>query len=101
MMPATMVVPAMVVAVPPATRLGFTRSERAAQQKRYERANDDLHRVNSLFGGAHLLGLHDVLSLGPGLVDNAIGADDRSLGRNRLFIDNRAFLGLYVSHDVV
>jgi hypothetical protein len=61
----------MVVAVPPASCLGLRWSKRAAQQKRYERANNDFHRVGSLFGGAHLLGLHDVLRFRPGLVDNA------------------------------
>lgn len=43
MMPATMVVPAMVVAIPPAPRLSFGCKNYASEQECCERTNDDLH----------------------------------------------------------
>jgi hypothetical protein len=44
MMPTgVMVISAMVVPVPPASRLGLVREEYAAEQKCHERTNDDFH----------------------------------------------------------
>jgi hypothetical protein len=38
-----MVISAMVIPVPPASRLGLVREEYAAEQKCHERTNDDFH----------------------------------------------------------
>ena len=42
-----MVISAMVIPVPPASRLGLVREEYAAEQKCHERTNDDFHGYNS------------------------------------------------------
>ena len=48
MMPTgVMVISAMVIPVPPASRLGLVREEYAAEQKCHERTNDDFHGYNS------------------------------------------------------
>jgi hypothetical protein len=43
MIVAVIVGAAVIITVPPATRLGLVRDEYASEQKCYERANDDLH----------------------------------------------------------
>jgi hypothetical protein len=45
------VVPAMVVAVPPAARLSLGRDDECASEKKYDdRARDDLHTIKNLHG---------------------------------------------------
>ena len=57
--------------------------------------------VRRLRAGANLDRFHRGLGLGLGLVDHAVGADDRRFGRNRLLVNDRALLRLQVLHDVI
>src|SRR5262245_6356821 len=53
-----------------------------------------------LLGVADPDGLHRVLGLDAGLVDDPVAADDGVLGRHRLLVDDRALLRLDILHDV-
>jgi hypothetical protein len=54
-----------------------------------------------LRAGADLDGLHRGLGLGLGLINDAVGADDGRFGRDRLLVNDRAFLRLHILHDVL